>query len=206
MSWLSDQTGTNVDATGGAGSVDYMPGISSGVNQLFGSGVGVEGGKSAGAPEIPKIDPRLEEIKKNQMDQAKKFRSQLGDYKEEQYRGATSQARRAMAGKIQSTKGAYADHGLLNSGARQAAEAEQAGKVFGSLAEERAGISQDLNSAADLYDQQALKSELAINEAQADISRQLYDRAIAERMAKRGALGGLFQAIGSIGGAAAAKG
>lgn len=163
------------------------------------------GPKEPDLPDVPGMDPKLKEIRDRQVAEAKKFRQNLPKYNHDQYSTALSKNRDALAKKMRQSTQDFSRRGLLNSGIKHAQQSDIVGQSMADLENERQDISSSLEKAAAQYDADALKAELGVNQAQADIQKTLYERALAERTSRQQNLSSLFGAAGNLGGLLAAK-
>lgn len=164
--------------------------------------------KAMGKPkdmQTPDIDPRMAKLQKMQEKEAKDFHKQLPGLEREQQNQAEQTSRRDLAGQLSGIKSNANSRGLLYSGLRAGAESSAAGQAASQLAAQKAAINSRLEGTAKALDQAALGGQMGyqgLMSQQQDIQQA---NELAQKQARSSALGGLFSAGGSIGGAALGK-
>jgi len=137
-----------------------------------------------------------------QAEQAKNFRAKMPSMQQEQEVGIKQNTRSELARELAGIRGNMSSRGLLYSGLRRGAEADQSAQAASQAAAQRANVNQTLLGQAEGLDQNAIQSGLALQQsrqAQADAEYEARNKGFQARQGMFKELGG---AIGITGGAA----
>ncbi len=196
-----------------------MGGVASSIGSVIrqGAGIGDVGGVFLGDkldpngaktgpddPEnlVPQIDPRIINIRDQQLKQATDFRNNLGNYKQAQGTAATDNARRSLASDLSGVTASTNKRGLLYSGLRQGAEAGERAKVGAALNQRQYDIGQSADTQANALDAKALQSGMSVQGLQQgrenEISNRMQTIDQQKQKARNGLIGGVMQGVGSM--------
>lgn len=170
-------------------------------NAVLGKG----GGGPAGAPGPAGMDPRLHDALQGQLDYAKEFRSSLPGMQQEAGGVAENQSKRQLAGDLVRNKQNASSRGLLYSGVKQMGDASAQAQSQAGLNAKKFSVNKELEGQANEAEQQAIKAAQDQQNLESDLRGQMYDVALSNANAKRGALGALGGAVGSAVGAGLGK-
>lgn len=168
------------------------------LSQLIGDRLDPNGANEGKSDMPPPVDPRLAQMRDQQLQQAKSFRTELPTYKDSQFNAAADASRRALAGEVAGVRRSANSRGLLYSGLRQGAEAAASGNAAAALAKRRVAINQESNDRADALDNQALQSGLAIQGLEQNRLDTAYDRALGRQKAKAAAQSSFASGAGGL--------
>jgi hypothetical protein len=134
--------------------------------------------------KAPPVDQRIKDLVSKQSQQAKDFRGNLGNYKEQQSNAAGDVSRRQLASDIAGVQTRANSRGLLYSGLRQGSEIGAASRAGSDLAKKRMQINQEAESQADDYDSQALQSGVGLQQLEQQRLDRDYEYAIEKKKEK----------------------
>lgn len=162
----------------------------------------IGGGGGAPEPGAPGIDPRINEIRERQVEQAKAFRANMGAEKAQRQSVASDDARRGLARQMAGISQAANQRGLTYSGLKAGAESQAGSEAAGELAAKKAQIGENLEEQAKGLESTAVTG--AYQQA-GDIRAQqdsAFQRALAERQRKSDLTGSVLGSLGGLAGKA----
>lgn len=134
-------------------------------------------------------------------DEAKKFRSNIGNYANEQYSLLQQDADQALKEGIKNTRRNFNSRGLLYSGLRQGAEGDIRSQVASGLSGGRVQINKDLEDSASAKERQAASVGLQSYGAALQSAENLYNAQLQNAILRRKALSSLGAGLGYAAGA-----
>lgn len=157
------------------------------------------------APDAPKIDPTLGNMRKAQANQAKDFRAGMPGYQQQLSSNLRQQGSYDLDQGLHDTRQANSSRGLLYGGKNLGDEQSVRGQIGNRMAQGTGQINTGLQSAANQLDANAVQSGLAIQQSSQQIQDQIYGQALARMNGNNAAFSGLMSAGGQIAGAAIGK-
>jgi hypothetical protein len=142
----------------------------------------------------------LEQYRASQAETARKFRSDMPGVANEQENTIKENSRRGLAADLSGVRGSFSQRGLLYSGLRRAAEADQGAESAAGAAAQRANVNQKLQGQAQSLDQNAISSGLELQRQRQQKADAEYDAEMAAYQGRQQALMGLGGSLGTVAG------
>lgn len=148
--------------------------------------------------QVPPIDPRIIALRDQQLKQATDFRSNLGNYKEQQGTAAADNARRQLATELSGVKSRSNARGLLYSGLREGSEAQTRAKIGSGLNQRQAEMGQSADEQANALENRAIQSGLGVQNLAQQREDQIAKRKLAAEQQKNQGFGQFAGGIGGV--------
>lgn len=149
---------------------------------LIGSKAGDAIGNAVGGgpddkPQVPALDPRIKQMADAQSDEAAKYQADAGNMKLQQGNMARQQASQTLADTQAGVTQNANKRGLLYGGVHQGAAANAAGESARKLASTQAGINEGVDAQSAKLNDQALKSQMGVQDLQMKRNAMAYNLA-----------------------------
>lgn len=117
-------------------------------------------GESAPPPQVPQLDPNIQKLADQQLQDAQAFQSNAGSLKQSQGNLAADKSNQGLAQTQKAITNNANSRGLLYSGLRQGAMASASGQAASELAGKQSDINENVQQQIQQMNQQALQSQL----------------------------------------------
>lgn len=150
-------------------------------------------------PPPPGIDPSLENIKNQQIDQAKNFRADLGNKKSLMSQNLRGQANEQLQSNLGAVRSKNSARGLLYGGLNQSEEGSERARSSAGLGRAIQSSNTALENAADTLDSNAIETARGVQQSQQQIQNDIYSQAMAQLNSQNAMTSNIMSTAATIG-------
>lgn len=192
--------GSIVDAAKGVGKAvgGYMLGGPVGWGAAVLGQFGSQDDPSNPQSMVNSVDPRLKQMRDEQIQQATDYKKNMPGYQQQQQRSATDTSRQQLAQDLAGVSKGSNARGMLYGSYNQGKQAQATAQNAADLQRTKAGINTGTEQTLSQLQNQALGTGMNVNATQQAQNALAYQIALQRQQASANAQGGLLGGVGSI--------